>query len=253
MGKVTVDLDKPVKRISTGILGLDEMLYGGLPEGSQNIIIGDAGSCKTLLAFNIAYYCAKNGIPSTVLTIDQTSNDMLRNAVSAFVHFADVKELVDKGTFNTVEIEIDEELSSRESITYFISEIVKGVRMNDSKLLVFDSLSVLRALSADDRSFTRMVNYMVESFRNVGITSIITMEIQNGQGDRHKVPGLYEDSMFDGIIKLSNITKAGVTTHSASVVKMRFSKYKTASAQLSVTPDGIVIKSATKLAGDEMQ
>ncbi len=242
MGKVTVDLDKPVKRISTGILGLDEMLYGGLPEGSQNIIIGDAGSCKTLLAFNIAYYCAKNGIPSTVLTIDQTSNDMLRNAVSAFVHFADVKELVDKGTFNTVEIEIDEELSSRESITYFISEIVKGVRMNDSKLLVFDSLSVLRALSADDRSFTRMVNYMVESFHNIDLTSIITMEVPPTSGDSAKIPGLYEESMFDGVIRLSNMKRAGATEHLTSVIKLRFSKYKSSTTPLEITPNGVIVR-----------
>ena len=253
MAKITVDLGAPIKRLSTGIAGLDDMLYGGIPEGSQNMIIGDSGSGKTLLSFQIAYNAARSGIPATILTIDQTANDLLRNALSAFPGFTDAKELMDKGLLNIVEMELLEEFKSRESITYFISEIVKGVRMNDSKLLVFDSLSVLRALSADDRSFTRMVNYMVESFRNVGITSIITMEIQNGQGDRHKAPGLYEDSMFDGIIKLSNITKAGVTTHSASIVKMRFSKYKTASAQLSVTPAGIVIKSATRLAGDEMQ
>lgn len=243
MTKITSDLGTPVKRLSTGIAGLDDMLYGGIPVGSQNMIIGDSGSGKTLLSFHIAYYNAKHGTPVTILTIDQTSNDLLRNALSAFPHFAnDVKELIDKGMLNLVEMELLEEFKSKESITYFISEIVKGVRSNSSKLLIFDSLSILRALSEDDRSFTRMVNYMVESFHNIDLTSIITMETPPNQGDKAKAPGLYEESMFDGVIRLSNMKKAGATEHLTTIAKLRFSKYKSVTTPLEITPDGVVVK-----------
>ncbi len=242
MAKITVDLGAPIKRLSTGIAGLDDMLYGGIPEGSQNMIIGDSGSGKTLLSFQIAYNAARSGIPATILTIDQTANDLLRNALSAFPGFTDAKELMDKGLLNIVEMELLEEFKSRESITYFISEIVKGVRMNDSKLLVFDSLSVLRALSADDRSFTRMVNYMVESFHNIDLTSIITMEVPPTSGDSAKIPGLYEESMFDGVIRLSNMKRAGATEHLTSVIKLRFSKYKSSTTPLEITPNGVIVR-----------
>ena len=61
-----------INRIKTGIAGLDQMLYGGLPEGTQNLIMGSVGTGKSLLAFNILYNNAKLGAPCTFITVDQT-------------------------------------------------------------------------------------------------------------------------------------------------------------------------------------
>src|SRR4051794_17739168 len=42
--------DSPIKRLPTGNRELDEILGGGIPENSINIIMGDPGSGKTPLA-----------------------------------------------------------------------------------------------------------------------------------------------------------------------------------------------------------
>ena len=44
------DVDAQVKRLSTGNRELDEILDGGIPENSINIIMGAPGSGKTALA-----------------------------------------------------------------------------------------------------------------------------------------------------------------------------------------------------------
>src|ERR1700677_5146456 len=64
IGSATTDGGQPAKvtirKIPTGVRGLDDILGGGIPEFSFNIIAGTPGSGKTTLAHQIAF---ANGTP----------------------------------------------------------------------------------------------------------------------------------------------------------------------------------------------
>jgi len=62
-GRVTIDL------LRTGVPGLDEILGGGLPEYSFNIIAGAPGSGKTTLAHQIMFANATPQRPALYLTV----------------------------------------------------------------------------------------------------------------------------------------------------------------------------------------
>ncbi len=62
-GKVTI------RKLSTGVPGLDEVIGGGLPEFSFNIIAGSPGSGKTTLAHQIAFANATPEHPALYFTI----------------------------------------------------------------------------------------------------------------------------------------------------------------------------------------
>src|SRR5689334_24589933 len=47
--------DPPIKRLKTGSRELDEILEGGIPENSINIIMGEPGSGKTTLAEELVF------------------------------------------------------------------------------------------------------------------------------------------------------------------------------------------------------
>src|ERR1700678_3325426 len=51
-----------IRKIPTGVRGLDDILGGGIPEFSFNIIAGTPGSGKTTLAHQIAF---ANGTPKS--------------------------------------------------------------------------------------------------------------------------------------------------------------------------------------------
>src|SRR6056297_3121522 len=45
----TNNIDKAIKRINTGVAGLDDMLEGGVPEGFTVVVTGPPGTGKTTL------------------------------------------------------------------------------------------------------------------------------------------------------------------------------------------------------------
>src|ERR1019366_2408739 len=58
-----------IKKLRTGVTGLDEILGGGLPEFSFNIIAGAPGSGKTTLAHQIVFANATPERPALYFTI----------------------------------------------------------------------------------------------------------------------------------------------------------------------------------------
>jgi len=236
-----VDDNREVKRIQTGIEGLDDLLYGGLPEGSQSLILGSVGTAKSLLVFQILYNNAKQGIPCTFVLIDQKKEDFIKNAASAFTNLKDIDDLINKKLLNVSESKAYDKFTTHKSEMLFIADIVEAVRSNNSKVVALDSIDMIRTLFSDDREFTRVVNYVIENLRVVGVTSAITMELSENVAETN-VPGLYGESAFDGIIKLANVVKGDITQHMGSVMKLRYSKYKSMSKLVEITPDGIVMK-----------
>ena len=50
-----------IRRLATGVPGLDSLLGGGLPEFSFNLIAGTPGSGKTTLAHQIMFALGASG------------------------------------------------------------------------------------------------------------------------------------------------------------------------------------------------
>ena len=58
-----------IRRLRTGLPGLDEVLGGGLPEFSFNLIAGTPGAGKTTLAQQIMFALASQQRPAIYFTV----------------------------------------------------------------------------------------------------------------------------------------------------------------------------------------
>src|SRR6185503_19352496 len=58
-----------IKRLARGVPGLDDVLGGGLPELSFNLIAGPPGSGKTTLALQMMFHMATPERPALYLTV----------------------------------------------------------------------------------------------------------------------------------------------------------------------------------------
>ena len=67
----------PIRQLPTGVPGLDEVLGGGLPEFSFNLIAGAPGSGKTTLAQQIMFTLAEPARPATIKAVRTGPSSMI--------------------------------------------------------------------------------------------------------------------------------------------------------------------------------
>ncbi|MES2787922.1 MAG: ATPase domain-containing protein [Pseudomonadota bacterium] len=102
-----------IHRLHTGVPGLDEVLGGGLPEFSFNVIGGPPGSGKTTLAHQIMFSLASSSCPAIYFTVlGEPPLKMLRyqqqfgffdaTKVSACVRFVNLSEEASTGDLSKV-------------------------------------------------------------------------------------------------------------------------------------------------------
>ncbi len=69
-----------IKRINTGIEGLDRLIQGGIPEGSPILISGSPGTGKTILGLQFLYWGAKNNEPGIYVTFEEPKESIISTA-----------------------------------------------------------------------------------------------------------------------------------------------------------------------------
>ena len=72
-------VDRELRRISTGVAGLDEMLHGGLPQGHSVLVTGPSGCGKTILGTRFLQEGARQGEKGVVMSFEK-GTARLRNA-----------------------------------------------------------------------------------------------------------------------------------------------------------------------------
>jgi len=65
-----------LKKLETGVPGLDVLTLGGIPEGRATLITGKSGTGKTVMGLQIAANLAGQGIKTILLAVEETPEDM---------------------------------------------------------------------------------------------------------------------------------------------------------------------------------
>jgi circadian clock protein KaiC len=72
-----------IAKAPTGIPGLDELTFGGLPAGRPTLVCGGAGCGKTLLAATFLVKGAVDyGEPGVFMTFEENVSDLVKNVAS---------------------------------------------------------------------------------------------------------------------------------------------------------------------------
>src|SRR5690242_5010985 len=74
---------KVLQKAATGIQGLDQITFGGLPRGRPTLISGGAGSGKTLFGMEFLVRGATQfGEPGVFISFEETIPDLTKNVAS---------------------------------------------------------------------------------------------------------------------------------------------------------------------------
>lgn len=133
-----------IRQLPTGVRGLDEILGGGIPEFSFNIIAGAPGSGKTTMAHQIVFANATAKKPALFFTVlGEPAIKMLRYQ-QQYSFFDESKVGKAIRFFNLADVVLNEDLDA------VYNEITKQVMATDPCIVVVDSFRtvVRKALSA---------------------------------------------------------------------------------------------------------
>ena len=144
-----------INRLSTGVPGLDQILGGGLPEFSFNLIAGPPGCGKTTLAHQIMFALATPERPALFMTVlGEPALKMLRYQqqfdffdsakVNKSISFVNLSEEALTGNLDTV-----------------LARIVAEVKKHDPALVFIDSFrSVVLSGKEDDNTHNNLQHFM---------------------------------------------------------------------------------------------
>jgi circadian clock protein KaiC len=134
-----------IRQLPTGVPGLDEILGGGLPEYSFNIIAAAPGCGKTTLAHQIVFANANPGQPALYFTVlGEPAIKMLRYQ-QQFTFFDQSKLDGSIRFVNLSHLVLDKDLAA------VLAEIIKEVEASNARLVVVDSFrTVVRKASTNE-------------------------------------------------------------------------------------------------------
>ncbi len=223
-----------IKRIPTGIEGLDQIIEGGIPEGRSVIITGTAGSGKSTLGVQFLYSGAQlygeNGIFVTLQEeLSDIKADMLRFGW-------DLQKLNDEGKLALIQSPTPFEIGGENpSIDTILDVIHKRAMEVKAKRIVFDSIAQLALPYSDVISLRRDIMRLSALLRELDCTTLMLTEMAGAENQisRYGV----EEFVAQGVIVLY-VTSS---YRALQVTKMRGTKHDTGIHRMRITDKGIVV------------
>jgi circadian clock protein KaiC len=203
-----------IRQIPTGVRGLDEILGGGLPEFSFNIIAGAPGCGKTTLAHQIIFANATRQRPALYFTVlGEPAIKMLRYQ-QQYTFFDEAKLTHAIRFINLSEVVVDEDLNA------VLARIEREVESAGPAIVVVDSFrTVLRnkasgkASDMDLQSFIERLAMLLTTYQ---ATTFLIGEYTEGEMRENPV-----FTVADGILWLSQLTERNSVVRKLQVVKLR--------------------------------
>ena len=233
---------QPLAQARTGIAGLDEVTFGGLPAGRPTLICGGPGCGKTLLATTFLV----NGAvmfnePGVFMSFEESGDDLIQNVASLGY---DLGALVarKKIAIDFVRVERSEiEESGEYDLEGLFVRLDFAIKTVGAKRVVLDTLEVLFAGLGDTQILRAEIRRLFAWLKERHVSAIITAEQGAGTLTRFGI----EEYVSDCVMLLDNRVSNQITTRRLRVVKYRGSAHGTNEYPFLIDAQGVSVLPVT--------
>lgn len=208
----------------TGIRGLDEITYGGLPRGRPTLVCGSAGCGKTLLAMEFIVRGARDlDEPGVFMGFEETEGELVANMGSLGF---DLGALIAEGRLALDYVYL-ERSEIEETGDYGLDGLFVrlGSLIDDigARRVALDGIEALFAALPSEGIIRAELRRLFRWLKERGVTAVITAE----QGEKTLTRHGLEEYVSDCVLFLDHRVCQQVATRRLRVVKYRGSQHGT--------------------------
>ncbi|HEX9156899.1 MAG TPA: circadian clock protein KaiC, partial [Syntrophales bacterium] len=233
-----------IEKCPTGISGLDEVTGGGVPKGRPTLVVGGAGSGKTLLSMEfLVNGASKFNEPGVFVAFEETAEELSKNVASLGF---DVQALIAKKKLavDYVYIERSEiEETGEYDLEGLFVRLGHAIKSVGAKRVVLDTIEVLFAGLPNPAILRAELRRLFRWLKNMGVTAVITGE----RGEHSLTRYGLEEYVADCVILLDHRVTDQLSTRRLRVVKYRGSAHGTNEYPFLIDEQGISILPITSL------
>lgn len=226
------------QRVSTGVAGLDEILYGGLNPNRLYLAEGDPGTGKTTLALSFVLEGVREGEKCLYVTLSETAEELQGVAESHGWSLDDLEifevlppeaNFDDRQQYTILhpsEVELGETMR-------LILDRIEELRPDR---VVFDSLAEIRLIAQDPLRYRRQVLALKQFFAGRKCTALLLDDLAS-RSDELKV-----NSITHGVIALERASREyGGERRRMRVTKMRGADFASGYHDMEIRKGGLVV------------
>eukprot|EP01047_Picozoa_sp_COSAG01_P002338 COSAG01_NODE_61_length_29729_cov_196.711779_24_plen_251_part_00 len=241
-------LDTGIARQSSGIEGLDALLYGGFPVGRSCLIAGEPGTGKTIFSLQYLLAGLKQGQAAVYISIDEKPAHVMLDALALGW---DLKPYLENGQLKIIDVTkyfSSSELGKHKEIEAqrVVDDILKYVKESGAQRLAIDPIApVIFNPNQDVTAIIEYIRGLVFALEeNVACTTLMTSYIPVGS-NKLSLHGV-EEFVASGIIVLRLCQNPqGKTIRSIAIRKMRGTRIELSQYNCEILPErGLVLRQA---------
>jgi len=235
---------KTIAKVKTGIQGLDEITFGGLPAGRPTLVCGSAGAGKTMLAAEfIVRGATEFREPGVFMMFEENADELTENVRSLGF---DLDDLVAKKKISLDYVRIErseiEETGEYDLEGLFI-RLGYAIDTVGAKRVVLDTLEALFSGLPNHAILRAELRRLFRWLKDRGVTAVITGE----RGDHALTRYGLEEYVADCVILLDHRVTDQISTRRLRVVKYRGSAHGTNEYPFIIGQKGISVMPITSL------
>ena len=217
--------------VKTQTAELDSLLGGGIERGSAVLILGPAGTGKSLLTLTFIQGAAERGERSALFVFDEELNLLIERAKGLGI---DLQAMVDAGHL------VLEQVDAAELTPGEFSERVRHcVEVNGAKTVVIDSLNGYQAAMPGEQALVLHMHELMQYLNRQGATTFLTVA-QHGLVGEMKSP-VDLTYLADTVILLRYFEAKGHVRRAISIVKKRTGAHEHTIREYQIGAHGVTL------------
>ena len=224
---------RPVEQADFGVIGLDAMLRGGLPGGSNTIVLGPSGSGKTMLGLQFLIAGAQRDRVGLYVGFYERPSNLVAKGGRLGLGLDSARE---RGMLH-----LFWEAPTEGVLDAVVERVLRAVVDLDVKRLCFDGLHGFRHHAEYPERTRAVFSALAHELTRRGVTTLFTLESPELVGSGIELPIEGVSSLADNIILLRHVELRSQLYRLISIVKVRDRAYDGAIREFRITDRGIVV------------